>query len=409
MVSTRRNSDSRIHLIAVGDVQPDSNEPESFFDSVADELGEADILVCQLECTMSEKGVARTDVRTPTHQVSPNNIKALTSGGFNVVTYAGNNNVDYGVEAFLDTIDLLKRHGISVVGAGRNLSEARKPAVVEHSGTKVAFVDFCSILRDGYEATPEKPGLSPIRVKTFYEPLENIHEQPGTPAKTVTIPDYYDFEAAKQTIAEAKAESEIAVACFHWGVHFTHDLAMYQAELAYAAIDAGADLVLGTHPHCLQAIDVYKGKVICYSLGNFAFQKSEKTSPTGLADYLSFYGMKMHPKVPRYPEPIHTRTSVILKCEISDKAISRVSFIPCTFTISGHNDKPVIPAPGSEVYNSIVNLMKSLCDEVGTTFRKEGEEFVVSTEKKESIDTRELLRKRKISYLWLRKLSALSS
>ena len=395
------NSTEKNILIAVGDVHPSSDEPESLFEFVAKEIKEADISICQLECTMSEKGVLRTDVRNPAHRVHPKNIRALTSAGFNVVTYAGNNNLDYGTEAFLETIDLLSKHDISVVGAGRNLSEARKPVIKERSGTKIAFVSFCSILRDGYEASEQRPGLSPLKVKTYYEPLENIYEQPGTPAKTITIPDYYDFEESKKIIKEAKAMSDITVACFHWGVHFTYDLAMYQSEVAYAAIDSGADLVLGTHPHCLQAIDVYKGKVICYSLGNFAFQASQKIARKGVSEYLSFYGLKMDLKDGYHTHPSHTRQSIILKCEISNKRIQRISFMPTIFSNIG---KPEILEPKSDEFREVSNLMRNLCDEVGTSFKRVGKEFVMSTEKKQNIDTRDLLRKRKISYPWLRKL-----
>jgi poly-gamma-glutamate capsule biosynthesis protein CapA/YwtB (metallophosphatase superfamily) len=390
-------------LIAVGDVHPYRDRPETLFEKVKDELKKANIRICQLECTLSEKGVLRTDVRNPAHRVPPKNVKALTAAGFDVVTFAGNNNLDYGIEAFLDTIQRLKKEGIAVVGAGENLEEARKPVIIERAGVKFGFVNYCSILRDGYEARDERPGLAPLHVKTFYEPLENIYEQPGTPAKTITIPDYYDLQAALHSIRQARAMADIVVACFHWGVHFTHDLAMYQPEVGYAAIEAGADLVLGTHPHCLQAVDIYRGKAIYYSLGNFAFEQSSEVSRRGVGEYLSFYGIQMDTELPTHPHPPHCRQSMILKCAIRDKRIQRMSFIP---TLFGKTGQPEILPEDSEEFQEIFTLMKALSGEIGVELSVENGEVVVPDKKSRDVDTRDILRRSKISYPSLRRLGA---
>lgn len=396
-------ADKELLLIAVGDVHPHRDRPETLFDKVNDELKNADIRICQLECTLSDKGILRTDVRNPAHRVPPENVRALIAAGFDVVTFAGNNNLDYGVEAFLDTIHRLKKEGISVVGAGENLEEARRPVIVERGGIKFGFVCHCSILRDGYEARDDRPGLAPLHVRTFYEPLENIYEQPGTPAKTITIPDYYDLQAALHSIRQAKAMADIVVACFHWGVHFTHDLAMYQPEVGYAAIDAGADLVLGTHPHCLQAIDIYRGKAIYYSLGNFAFEQSLEIARRGVSEYLSFYGIKMDLDVPSHPHPRHCRQGMILKCAIRDKKIHRMSFIP---TLFGKSGQPETLSEDSEEFREVFVLMKGLCGEIGVELSVENGEVVVPETKSRDVDTRDILRRSKISYPSLRRLGA---
>ncbi|MBW2149428.1 MAG: CapA family protein [Deltaproteobacteria bacterium] len=395
------DGDKELLLLAVGDVHPHRDRPETLFERVNNELKKADLKICQLECTLSNKGVLRTDVRNPAHRVPPENVRALTAAGFDVVTFAGNNNLDYGIEAFLDTIERLNAGGISVVGAGKNLEEARKPVIIERAGIRFAFLCHCSILRDGYEARDDRPGLAPLRVKTFYEPLENIYEQPGTPAKTITIPEHDDLQAVLQSIRQARAMADIVVACFHWGVHFTHDLAMYQPEVGYAAIDAGADLVLGTHPHCLQAIDIYRGKAIYYSLGNFAFEQSLELSRRGVGEYLSFYGIHMDLDVPSHPHPRHCRQGMILKCVIRDKKIHRMSFIP---TIFGKNGQPEILPQDSEEFREVFELMKGLCGELGVELSVENGEVVVPQAKSRDVDTRELLRRSKISYPSLRRL-----
>jgi poly-gamma-glutamate synthesis protein (capsule biosynthesis protein) len=395
-------SDNACKLIVVGDVHPDRARPETLFEAVMECFKTVDLRICQLECTMSDKGTLRTDVRNPAHRVSPNNIKALTNASFDIVTFAGNNSLDYGIEAFLDTIERLKAEGIAVVGAGRNIKEAQASIFLECNEVKLAFVNFCSILRDGYAATQDRPGISPLRVSTFYEPLENIFEQPGTPAKTITIPDYDDLNTVKNIIRASKESADIVIAGFHWGVHFTYDLAMYQPEVAYAAVDAGADLVIGSHPHCLQAIDIYKGKYIFYSLGNFAFEQQVDTAKRGVGEYLSFYGISPDSSGAN-PHPAHCRSACILTCDITKAGVKTISITPTYFTES---HRPEIQLPGSEKYEEIFAVLKKLCDGIGTNVRTRSDgSLTVDNAKKFALDTRDLLRRRKISYPHLRELA----
>jgi poly-gamma-glutamate capsule biosynthesis protein CapA/YwtB (metallophosphatase superfamily) len=393
---------NEVQLVAVGDIQPNRARPETLFELVAPTFKQADIRYAQLECTISDKGTLRTDVRNPAHRVPPRNIDALTSAGFDIISYAGNNQLDYGEEAFLDTMERLEGEGIKVVGAGRTLNEAQSPVIHCAKDTRIAFVNFCSILRDGFQATSNRSGISPLTVKTFYEPLENIYEQPGTPARTITIPDHDELQVALESIKSAKQNADIVVASFHWGVHFTHDLAMYQPEVAYAAIDAGADLVLGTHPHCLQSIDVYKGKAIFYSLGNFAFEQPEKIAQKGVGEYLSFYGIPLEKELPQHPHPSHCRKTMIVKCTIQDKQIVRISVLPVYFN---DNAQPEILTPTSTMYEDVMGLIERLSSEVGVHLTREDGEGVVPQEKACDIDTRDLIRKRKISYPSLSKLA----
>lgn len=387
-----------VKFIAVGDIHPDRSEPETLFDQVGGILKSGDLSFCQLECTMTEKGVLRTDKGNPIHRVSPNNVKALTYAGFTVVSIAGNNAMDYGIDAFLDTKDLLERHGMTVVGGGANLDEARRPVVVDAHGLRFAFISACSILPGGYAATEKRAGIAPLMVKTYYEPIENIYEQPGTPAKTITIVDHDQLGVVLDSIAKAKASAHFVVASFHWGVHWIYDLAMYQPEVAYAAIDAGADLVIGHHPHCLQPIDVYKGKPILYSLGNFAF---ETTNPiANVSKSLSAYGLVGEKKGTFY-HPTHTRQSIILKCEFSERGIEKVSVIPSLF---GEDEKPMTPPPTADDFESISTLLADISGELGTVLERDGNELNVRLQKPIAIDARDVMRNRKISYLHLRRL-----
>lgn len=391
------------HMVAVGDIQPNREEPESLLSPVRSRLSSADITYCQLECTLSERGEMRSDVRNPAHRVPSRNVRALTSANFDIVSFAGNNNLDYGYDAFSDTIDLLRSNGIAVVGGGNNLDEATQPVVLTRDALRVAFVNFCSILRDGFAATDKRPGISPLSVSTFYEPLENVYEQPGTPARTVTIANQDQLARVDSRIREAKRTADIVVACFHWGVHFTHDLAMYQPDVGYAAIDAGADMVLGTHPHCLQAIDVYQGKPIFYSLGNFAFEQPESVARKGVSEYLSFYGIPPDEEVDRHPHPSHCRRTILVDVSMDKEGLQSVSFTPALFNKSAQVE---LLTPEREEYQEIVDLMESLSGPLGTGLVEEDGSVRVQIGEDGQVDTRVTVRRRGMSYPSLQYLAA---
>jgi hypothetical protein len=329
-------------------------------------------------------------------------VKALRAANFDVASFASNNALDYGIEPFLETIDRMTEEHVAVIGAGRNLADARRAAFLERNGVRLAFVNACSLLRDGYAATPQRAGIAPLHVRTWYEPLENIYEQPGTPARTWTVPDQNDLQAVLSDIREAKRRADIVVACFHWGVHFTHDLAMYQPEVGYAAIEAGADLIIGTHPHCLQAFDVYKGKVIAYSLGNFVFEQDAAASHQGVGEYLSFYGIPVDDETPRVPHPKHTKLTGLLICDIRNRQVSSVAFRPA---LIDQDARPRPLAPREEKFNDIVRLLANLSSELGLELSLRDGALHVPFEKTEPRDTRQLLRHRKISYPSLRSLA----
>jgi poly-gamma-glutamate capsule biosynthesis protein CapA/YwtB (metallophosphatase superfamily) len=394
------SQDGSVRLVAVGDVQPNRPDPASLFELVKSNLAAGDLRICQLEATLSTRGEVRSDVRNPAHRVDPRNVEALTAAGFDVVSFAGNNNLDYGFSAFYDTVELCRSNGISVVGAGRDVEEAIAPVVLAVKDRKVAFVNFCSILRDGYAATSTRGGISPLHVSTFYEPLENVYEQPGTPSRTVTVVDRGDLERVIDTITAARERADIVVACFHWGVHFTHDLATYQPDVAYAAIDAGADLILGTHPHCLQAIDVYKGKPIFYSLGNFAFEQ-EPAARHGVGEYLSFYGLPVDEDLPQHPHPRHCRLTMITTITFDGEGTAEARLTPAYFN---DDAQPEPLEAGTERHEQVMALLEDLSSEIGTSIARDGNDGVIALTKTRPVDTRSWVRDRAMSYPRLSRL-----
>jgi poly-gamma-glutamate synthesis protein (capsule biosynthesis protein) len=133
---------------------------------------------------------------------------------------------------------------------------------------RVAFIGYASVLLPQYWATAERPGAAPMRAHTFYEPYEF---QPGAPARVVTVPHAEDFNHLVNDIRAVREHADLVLVSLHWGLHFTPRPCDYQPLVAHAAIDAGADAVLGHHPHQPQSVERYKHGVIFYSIGNFSF------------------------------------------------------------------------------------------------------------------------------------------
>ena len=142
-----------VTLIAVGDTSPNRDDPPSIFRYCRDVFRSADIVFGQMEAPLSDRGTPMFVPHRP-HRVPPGNISAYTGkgAGFNVMSFAANAAMDYGWEAFFDTINILTKNGIAVVGAGKNISEARKPAILEKKGTKVGFLAYISIIAPGLAA-----------------------------------------------------------------------------------------------------------------------------------------------------------------------------------------------------------------------------------------------------------------
>jgi poly-gamma-glutamate synthesis protein (capsule biosynthesis protein) len=195
--------------------------------------------------------------------------KIFTDCGFDAVTIANNHMYDFGPDALLDTRALLLEKGIQVTGAGKNLDEARQPAIVERHGITVGFLGYCSVIPEGGEAGADKVGIAPLRVRASYEP-----RGPHAPVRVRTEPEAEDAQMILDDIVALRRRADIVIPVFHWGVIWVpRVIADYQVAMARACIDAGADMVLGHHAHVPKAIEVYKGKAIFYSLSNFCITK----------------------------------------------------------------------------------------------------------------------------------------
>lgn len=376
-VDTRDND---IVLHAVGDVGPNRDDPQSMFRFVSGSLKQGDIQFCQLETNLSNRGTPLPQARLPM-RTHPNSARALRDAGFHVVSFASNHCMDFGREAFFDTMDAIRANGMEPIGVGRDIADARRPAILERKGTRIAFLAYNSILPFGYWAEPDRPGCAPMRAWTIYEQVEP--DQPGSACRTHTFPHKDDLQAMAVDIEKAKSDADVVILSFHWGIHFVPaQLADYQRETARRAIDCGADLILGHHPHLLKGVEVYKGKVILYSLGNFAIEQPS-------AFMKDLYKTARHRQIEElnpqwdekreYPLPPETRKSLIVKCLISEKRIKRISFLPVYLSV---RSEPQILKSGEEEFEEVVRYMGKITSDQGmrTRFSREGDEVVIETE-----------------------------
>ena len=368
-------ANDQIRVRAVGDIRVDREDPDSLMALVAPALNDADITFGQLEASYSTRGQIAVNL-TPGFRADPSMVPSIARAGFKVISVASNHSADYGHEAFMDTIQNLTDNGMQVIGGGKNIAEARKPAILEVKGTKIAFLAYNAILQPGYEARKNKPGMAPLRVKTFYEHLD---WQPGTPSKVWTIADADDVANLLDDVKKAKEKADIVIVSLHWGVHYmVGHVAMYQFDVGHKVIDAGADVILGHHPHNLNTIEMYKGKPIFYSLGNFAFDyrtPQEHADDPYIVAQNELYKLVTDPKYKATQFPAVSRATMIVNFQIADRKIARLSFLPAMANIEG---QPEVVSPSSQEGKQVIELQTELCRGYNTKLAVDGDEVVLS-------------------------------
>lgn len=210
-------------------------------------LKRASILVGNLEAPLSKRGSVYTE-KTWLLRADPRTAESLVKAGFDILTLANNHMMDYGPIAMEDTLAALDNAQIARTGAGKNLNEARRAAIITApDGTKFAFLAYSLTYPEIFWANSTRPG-------TAY----------GNPSFFVS------------DIKQAKTQADHVIVSFHWGKELHNFPADYQKNYGRIAIDSGASVVLGHHPHVLQGIEVYKGGLIAYSLGNYVFGSYSK-------------------------------------------------------------------------------------------------------------------------------------
>lgn len=247
-----------VNLMAVGDIMlartvtTDTllvDGPAAVFAGVNSTLSEADLLVGNLECVISDLGEP-VEPKAYTFRAPPLAAEALALAGFDVLDLGNNHALDYGYVAAQDMQVLLEEYGMVGVGLAANEAAVRAPTLVERNGVRMAFLAYVDVPVEtrskfdtlSWAATADAPGLA-------WAVVENISAD----------------------VAAAKTQADVVIVLLHFGLEGRTAVTRAQKLQARAAIDAGAALVIGAHPHVLQAYEEYNDGLILYSLGNFVF------------------------------------------------------------------------------------------------------------------------------------------
>ncbi len=364
-------SENSLVLLGVGDVGP-IHEPMDAYSTLARPvLAAADIRFGQCERVYSERGALQLHSGGAHSRVKPHMASVFADCGFDVVSVASNHAMDWGEDALLDTIALLENKGIKAIGAGRNLAEARRAAIIEKKGIRVAFLAYCSILNEGYAAGPHKAGVAPLRAHTYYEAVDY---QAGVPPRVVTVPYQDDLAAMVSDITAAKAAADAVIVSLHWGIHFVpRIIADYQPIAATAAFAAGADLILGHHAHTPKAIGVHHGRTCFYSLSNFIMSSTARSGASAAA-FEKKYGVKLDPDYPHLAYGEDAKRSLIAKAVIGKTGVEKTSFLP---VLIDKQLRPEVLKHGDARFDDAVQFMQRVSGDFDHQFVVEGDEVVV--------------------------------
>ena len=275
--------DQSVELLFVGDIMlsrgvgrimAEKGDWEYPFAEIKSTLAEADLLIGNLEGPIGDSGVKVGSIYS--FRADPRAVAGLTSTGFDVLSLANNHIWDYGREALADTFLLLDQAGVGYIGAGVDYEQAHRAVVEEVKGTKIAFLSYTDLIPASVTQVISKPAVA-----------------------------YLDLKQVVPDIVKAEELADLTVVLLHWGEEYKTKHNEKQEAIAHALIDAGADLVVGHHPHVAQEIEQYKDGYIAYSLGNFVFDQNFSTD---------------------------TRSGLILKVAVKNKKIETVESQKIKFT-----------------------------------------------------------------------------
>jgi poly-gamma-glutamate capsule biosynthesis protein CapA/YwtB (metallophosphatase superfamily) len=214
------------------------------FTFTGDFLRGFDLTIGNLECVISTLGTP--EPKTYTFRGDPRAYDRLLAAGFDLVSVANNHSGDYGKDAFLDELLKLPTLGLTPIGGGQNKQQAHTPVYKTLHGTTIAFLAYDEIEPVSFAATDTTPGHA-----------------------------WLDEASLRQDVAAARLAADFVIAFVHWGIEYVTSFNAHQRYLAQVAIDSGADLVVGAHPHVIEPYEFYNNKLIVYSLGNFVFDNMD--------------------------------------------------------------------------------------------------------------------------------------
>ena len=241
---------------------------------MSERLAAADITVGNLESTLARLGPPNPVQGDPFH--APQDVRRdLRLAGFDAIDLANNHTGDYGDESLVQTVELLRESGRPTFGAGRDLAEAREPVVVERHGVRFGFLGFNAI-GETAEAGPGQPGALSVSMPPRTGPL-----------------DRRELGRVLSDVRRLQRRADVVVVMPHWGQQYTHRPEPVQHEVARALARAGADLVVGGHPHWVQGAEQVDDTLVVHSLGNFVFDMATPQTNEGLVLEATFWGDRL--------------------------------------------------------------------------------------------------------------------
>ncbi|MBU1088684.1 CapA family protein, partial [Patescibacteria group bacterium] len=251
-IPTLTPTPKKVSLIAVGDIMLSrtvaqkikQNGPDYPFTKTTNLLQSADLLFGNLETPLTEGPVVNSGEML--FRADPTLAQTLKKYNFSILSLANNHTPNFGNKGLLDTFQYLSQAGIKYVGAGQNQTKAAQPQYIKKNGIKFAFLAYndSDVVPLSYFATPNSPGTNPM-----------------------------NLDSLKSHIKTAKQKADFVIVSMHSGNEYVNNPNQSQINFAHTAIDAGAEIVIGHHPHTIQILEKYKNKFIFYSLGNFIFDQ----------------------------------------------------------------------------------------------------------------------------------------
>ncbi len=313
-----------LKIVAVGDImygrkvgklleQKDEGYTYAFSD-VKGILNSGDIVFGNLESPMTDSTISLSKEKKIILKCNPKAIEGIKDAGFNILSLANNHMLDYYGQGMLDTVEILDNNDILHSGAGKDITAARKAAIITKNGVTFGLLSYSDMVTYTYAGTP------------------NISYNAGI-EKAGAMPR--DYETIREDIAALRSEVDLVAVSLHWGIEESFQIPSDQIEFARKLLDDGADMILGHHPHQFQGMEIYKGKPIIYSMGNFLFDQND-------------------------PENME---SFIIEMEYRDKKLTGLSAIPVRIL-----DKCHVEVQTGEDAKNILEREKELCAKLGTEF-----------------------------------------
>ena len=335
-------------IFLVGDINlMGVTDPSVPFAKIKDTLLAADLVFANLECCFYEPELERS-VEDEGFYAPLGTVEALNIAGVHAIGNA--NNVNFGAPAIRSSLQALDGAGIPHTGAGINREAADQPVILERDGVRYGFLQRTSVFwSHGHEASDDYPGVATIKAHTAYRPrVEELKTltRPGMAPEIFTWTDPDALERFRADIASLKQRADIVVASNHWGLD--REVLQYQREIAHAAIDAGADVVMGHGPHFPLAVEVYNDKPVFYGLGSFSFETGHRAQ--------------------KHPDWI----GLMVSLGVEGGEVQRAAF-----SFVRHNDRNETIARSMQDEDEELDAIRAMSNAFGVTLSLDGDEAVV--------------------------------